>query len=373
MATLRGESVDRPAVCFYEIDGFTQNPDDSDPFNIYSDPSWRRLLDLATDYSDRIVLRGVATKSVDPDPLEGIAELKTYERDGSRYFERTISVGEKTLRSSTRRDRGVNTTWHTEHLLKSVEDVETFLSLPRSKSKWGLEGVDRSTVLEAEAALGESGVVAIDTADPLCLAASLFDLGTYTVIAMTETTLFRRLLDHFASPLLEKTEAVAEALPGRLWRIYGPEYASEPYLPPNLFREYVESYVTPMISAIQRFGGYARIHCHGRLKNILPSIAAMNPDGLDPIEPPPQGDIALAEVAELYGERMVLFGNIEASDIENLSTREFESRVSRALEEGMSDSGRGFVLMPSSCPYGRKLSSLAIKNYETMLRLVGAG
>ena len=31
-------------------------------------------------------------------------------------------------------------------------------------------------------------------------------------------------------------EAVAKALPGRLWRIYGPEYAAPPYLPPRLFQ-----------------------------------------------------------------------------------------------------------------------------------------
>ena len=28
-----------------------------------------------------------------------------------------------------------------------------------------------------------------------------------------------------------------------------------------------------------------------------------------------------------------------------------------------------FVLMPSACPYGRKLSALARRNYETMIEL----
>ena len=47
MATLRGEPVDRPAVNFYEIGGFDVDPDDPDEFNIYNDPSWRPLLQLA--------------------------------------------------------------------------------------------------------------------------------------------------------------------------------------------------------------------------------------------------------------------------------------------------------------------------------------
>ena len=44
MATLRGEPVDRPAVSFYELNGLDQNPDDPDPFNIFSDLSWAPLL-----------------------------------------------------------------------------------------------------------------------------------------------------------------------------------------------------------------------------------------------------------------------------------------------------------------------------------------
>jgi hypothetical protein len=67
---------------------------------------------------------------------------------------------------------------------------------------------------------------------------------------------------------------------------------------------------------------------------------------------------------------MVLFGNLEASDIENMPTEQFERKVKRALAEGSSGDGRGFVLMPSACPYGRKLSSLALTNYEKIIQIV---
>ena len=40
LRTLRGEPVDRPPVCFYEINGYDEDPQDPDPFNIYNDPSW---------------------------------------------------------------------------------------------------------------------------------------------------------------------------------------------------------------------------------------------------------------------------------------------------------------------------------------------
>lgn len=367
MCTLRGESVDRPPVCFYEINGLIQRPDDPDPYNVYSHPSWLPLIELAREKSDRIVLCGVATKSVDPDPIEEFAKTEVWEENGSRYTRRVIQAGDRTLTQRTRRDRDVNTTWHIEHLLKSTEDLEAFLELPDSEPNLTVDG---SKVSEYELALGDTGIVALDTADPVCMAASLFDLGTYTVIAMTEPELFRRLLDRFARKLLPRTEAVAKALPGRLWRIYGPEYASEPYLPPKLFREYVCSYVHPMIKSIQRYGGFARIHSHGNLLGILDDIQKMAPDGLDPIEPPPQGDVELKYVRERYGETMVLFGNLEVSDIENLSSAAFAETVKRSVEEGTIGSGRGFVLMPSSCPYGRELTGTAMKNYETMIEVI---
>ncbi len=369
MATLRGESVDRPPVSFYELNGLDENPHDTDPYNIYSHPSWWPLLELTRAKSDRIVMRGVAYSSVTPDPLDTLATNETVERDGSRFTTRRIQVGGRTLTSRTRHDRDVNTVWTEEHLLKDTDDLRAFLEIPVPPADGA---VDVQAVTDAEARLGDAGIVMIDTPDPLCLAASLFDMAEYTVIAMTEPELFRRLIERFASTLLPKTAAVAKALPGRLWRIYGPEYAAPPYLPPRLFREYVLPYVTPMIEAIHRHGGYARIHSHGNLKAILDDIAATGADALDPIEPPPQGDVELKYVREHYGQQMVLFGNLEIADIENMPTVKFAEKVKRALEEGTAGSGRGFVLMPSACPYGRELAAQTMKNYEKIIEMVEA-
>lgn len=210
----------------------------------------------------------------------------------------------------------------------------------------------------------------IDTGDPLCHAAPLFEMGQFTVTAMTAPDLFHRLLDRFFRLLLPRTEAIARILPGRLWRICGPEYASEPYLPPDLFSEYVVSYDKPMVAAIHRHGGFARIHSHGRLKSVLDHIAATGCVGLDPIEPPPQGDVELKYVREKSGAKFVLFGNLEASDLENLATNEFTKKIERAIREGASGRGRGFVLMPSSAPYGRILSAKALANYEKMVEII---
>ena len=368
MATLRGESVDRPAVNFYEISGFedTSNPD---PYNIYSDPSWRPLIEMAARFTDRIVMCGVPFKNEPPDPAAHLSRTEVREEGSSRFWTTTVQAGSRLLTSKARRDADINTVWTTEHLLKDVDDLRAWLDLPERPS--GGEP-DVSGVLELEKKLGDSGIVMIDTADPLCMVAPLFEMGQYTVIAMTETELFHRALRKCARWLYPRVEAVARALPGRLWRIYGPEYASPPYLPPSLFHEYVTEYVRPMVQHIQSRGGYARIHSHGRLRDILDEIAVIGCSGLDPIEPPPQGDVSLAWVRERCGEQMVLFGNLEVSDIENLAPSEFAKKVETAVSEGTGGKGRGFVLMPSACPYGRRLSKQALANYRVMLEAVGA-
>ncbi|MCX6223421.1 MAG: hypothetical protein NTV01_01475 [Bacteroidia bacterium] len=366
--TIKGLPVDRTAVCFYEINGYDEHPDDQDPFNIFSHPSWQPLINLAREKTDRIIMRGVAFKEIAPDPIGHIAADQTIIRNGSRFIRRTVRAGNKTLAMETRQDPDINTIWTTEPLLKDVHDLNTFLGLPVFGAG---ENVNTSAFLKAESDIGDTGLVMIDTPDPLCLAALLFDMSNYTMIALTEQEKFNKLLERFSQVILSKTEAVASLLPGRLWRIYGPEFASPPYLPPSLFREYVCRHVKPMIDLIHQSGGYARIHCHGNIRDILDDIVSMGADAIDPIEPPPQGDVELRYVREKYGERLVLFGNIECADIENLPTPEFEKKIRRALDEGTKGSGRGFVLMPSASPYGRMLGDLALENYRAMVRLAG--
>jgi len=368
MATLRGEPVDRPPVCFYELNGLDENIDDQDPFNIYNHPSWAPLIELTREKTDRIVMRSIPLKDAPLSPIDDCTTIESWlDENGSRFTRRTIRFGGHKLTEVTRRDPDVNTVWFVEHLLKNVQDVESYLEIPLTTS---LGVPDISGVLQVEETLGDSGIVMIDTPDPLCEAAQLFHLADYLIIAFTEPGLFHCLLERFAILLYQKTEAVARALPGRLWRIYGPEYASPPYLPPRLFHEFVVSYDTKMVEMIHQHDGYARIHSHGRLKLILDDIVSTGCVGLDPIEPPPQGDVSLRRVRERYGEQLVLFGNLEASDIENLPTDLLRRKVMAALQEGTSGKGRGFVLMPSACPYGRVLSPLALANYGAIIDTV---
>ena len=377
MATLRGQLVDRPAVNFYEIGGFAVNPSDPDPFNVYNDPSWQPLLQLAEEQTDLIRMRSpVKARSHEVCPRADTSgldhgrkeffKIEKYIEKGHRFTRTTLKVAGRTMTELSRRDPDIDTVWTLEHLLKNLDDLRAYLSLP---DEVFTEEVHIGNLLKEDEELAEQGIVMIDTEDPICAAASLFGMENFTIIALTEQRIFHSLLEKLSRHIYAKTEKTAKAFSGHLWRIYGPEYATEPYLPPHLFKEYVVRYTGPMVQTIQKYDGFARIHCHGRLQAVLDYIVEMGADAIDPVEPPPQGDVELEYVRSKYGRDLVLFGNIEIADIENTEPGQFEKIVEKALIDGTGGKGRGFVLMPSSAPNGRTITPKVMENYETMVRL----
>jgi uroporphyrinogen-III decarboxylase len=371
-ATLKGEKVDRPAVSFYEIGGFDINPDDPDEYNVYNHPSWRPLWRLANDHTDIIRLASpVRAESHSSwggtSPGEAgnpVVEREVWEEGDDRFARLTYRLGRKKLTSLTLRNKVFDTVWTVEHLLKTTGDVQTFLQIPDEVFE---EEIDLTTLLEQEKKLGESGILMVDTEDPICAVATLFSMDDFTVFAFTEPGLCHRLLEKHARYIYKRTETVARDFPGRLWRIYGPEFASEPFLPPHLFQEYVVRYDQYIVDQVQRYKGFVRLHSHGNLNGILDHIAGMKVDGIDPIEPPPQGDVDLEYVAQKYGAQMVLFGNLEISDIEHMPADRFRQVVRRSIAAGTEGNVRGFVLMPSSSPCGREVSELTLRNYQVMI------
>lgn len=375
MATLKGEVVDRPAVNFYEIGGFLVNPNDPDEYNIYNSPSWQPLLNLAENHTDIIRMvspvRAQSHLSWDGSANVGIrkqfVEEKVWEENNSRFTRLTFRIGSKELTSLSRRDRNLDTVWTIEYLLKSSNDVNLFLELPDEIFE---ENIDIAHLEEQEKKLGDSGIVMVDTEDPVCAVASLFNLEDFTIFAFTEQELCHKLLEKHARYIHKRTEKVAREFPGRLWRIYGPEYITEPFLPSAFFEEYVVKYTGPMVKQIKNYGGFARIHAHGRVKNVLDYIINMGADAIDPIEPPPHGDVELKYLRRKYGKQLVLFGNIEIADIENMPCDMFRRVVKQTIADGTSGEGRGFVLMPSAAPYGRNISERTHRNYQIMVEEV---
>jgi uroporphyrinogen-III decarboxylase len=115
----------------------------------------------------------------------------------------------------------------------------------------------------------------------------------------------------------------------------------------------VKSYDVDLVNLLHRYGGYARLHSHGKVKKVLPAIREMGVDAIDPLEPPPDGDVELREAREILGAETVLIGNIEERLFEIGSKIDIEKQVKKVVEQ-VADTG-GFILCPTAMPISTPL------------------
>jgi hypothetical protein len=109
------------------------------------------------------------------------------------------------------------------------------------------------------------------------------------------------------------------------------------------------------------------VHCHGRVNTVLDEFVQGGVQLLDPVEPPPQGDIEIAEAKQRAAAGpMTLIGNIEHSDLCQRSTQEIE----RLVRQAVCDGGRKhFILGASDVP----ISAIDERVRDNLICFIEAG
>jgi len=347
LATLRREATDRVPISTYELTTFG-------PWGWPKDePSYQALMREVTERTEALPLWS-AGLSPDPDPLP---TTRTTWQEGEYTVTREVLHTPKgDITTVSKHTPTVKTTWTTEHLCKTEEDIHRYLSIPFHPTP-----VDASGFAPLDAEVGERGVVLCDTGDAIGYVAPLFEFGEFTVMVMTEPELIRELCDRAHERIMHSLRGMLEAGCGPLYRIWGPEYCTPPYLPPSAFKEFVVPYVSEMVSLIHRYGCYARIHSHGNIARVLDLIVETDADAIDPVEPPPDGDITLGDVKARYGDDLILFGSMELKYLEQEAPADIDARVREMMAEAKT--GGGYVLMPTAAPINIPLSPQTHDNY----------
>ncbi|HPA48078.1 MAG TPA: uroporphyrinogen decarboxylase family protein [bacterium] len=347
---LNRESIDRVPISSYEI-----NPWDRE--NWYArQPSYARLCEHIRSHADCLWMVGAPGFNNAECP-----ETVTEWRDGkSLYTKRIIRTPKGDLQTVTRVDDDLHTIWMVEHPFKSIEDVDRYLSVP-----WEFGGCDMSGIERAKREIGDNGILLCDISDPICTPPDLFEFGNFLVAVFEHRKKLRELMDFLQERILTELEYQLQHGAGPFWRMYGPEYATPPYLPPELFKELVVDYDRPIIDLIHRYGGKVRLHCHGRISEVLDYFVEMGADATDPIEPPPQGDIELAEVKRRVGDKMILFGSMELCWLEYCTPQQIDEHV-RVMMESAKEGG-GYAILPTAAPINIPLKPETERNYIQMI------
>ncbi len=360
LTALSGGIPDRVPINTYELAGRNS----LDWYN--SQPSYQGLMDFIREHTDCITNwnpRAATDRYTCEErflcsdfPVEMESRTETVEE-----FERTTRIcrtPQGDLRSVTQRDPNVHTTWRVEHWCKSPADVDKALSVPYEPARY-----DASDLVRVRAELGDRGLVMASIGDPAYLAADLMSFQDYLMWASLETDHFARTVEILAERVLENLRRQLDCCVVDLYRIVGPEYFTPPYLPPSMFERFIVPHVTEMTRLIHSRGGKVRLHCHGRIARVLDMILETGCDGIDPCEPPPDGDIALDEVKRQCQVKGVsVWGNMELKLLENGTAEEVRVEVRKIMVQAKE--GGGFVLMPTAAPINLPLSPVTEANYR---------
>jgi len=339
MRALKGEEIDRVPISLYEFDGFYDKW-------IYNHKEYVEILEYAKGKTDKMYFW--APQSVEPVLFYGMIEREYISRESWRngklvYTRVTIETPRGSVSRIIRQDDDVHTSWIVKHFCESLEDASKILSIPYKPWRPNVDSFFR-----LDEKLGDEGILLGDIADALCLTVGLFGFSRFLKLYMRNREMIFDLMDYFHERVYNYLEHLLKSGAVTIYRICGPEYATPPFLNPREFDRLVVSYDSELVDLIHRYGGYARIHSHGKVKHVLPYIRQMNIDAIDPLEPPPDGDIELGEARRLLGSEVVLIGNIEERLFEIGSKKDIERSVKKAIREGAS--GGGFILCPTAMP-----------------------
>ena len=351
LTALRGGQPDRVPISTYELVGHNSESFEN------QDPSYKRLMDVIRAKTDCMCMWNPGsdwTFLLSANEVE--IESNVRKNNGSTTTRYTLRAPGGTLISETKVNDDVHTVWQTQHWCKTPADIDIALSVPFKPLTF-----DFSDLARARAEVGDHGIIMASVGDPVLYAASLMEFGEFTVWAMEEPEHFERTLRRLHEQNMENLRRMLDAGVVDLYRICGPEYVTPPFLPPACFQKYVQPFVKDIVELLHSRGALARVHSHGRIERVLDMIAATGADALDPCEPPPDGDIELADLKARVGKKMCLVGNIELKELENGTP----ARIDKLVEECMRDAkaGGGYIIMPTAAPINSPLSPKTEENY----------
>ena len=351
LSCIRHDPIDRVPISTYELVGWNEKSWEN------SEPSYRRLMDAIREYTDCIYMSYPETVERQDDSLE----VREWDEGDRHFTEKVFHTPRGDLTALYRTDRGIYTTWTLKHPLRDISDIDRYLSMHYESPEIRMDVFDRD-----REALGDRGVMMISVGDPICEGAELYEMGDFLVHAMTEPKKIKFFLDAIHErQMSELTQILKHDVTDVLFRICGPEYATPPYLSPSYFYEYVTCYLIEICREIKAAGGIPRIHSHGKIAQVVDQFCLTEAVAIDPVEPPPDGDIALSDFKRLYGDRFCIFGNLELKELEHADRNRIDRLVRDAMEAAKA--GGGFVLMPTSAPINTPLSPKTEENYLQMI------
>jgi hypothetical protein len=360
LGTIAGKPVDRipiwPPIPWQPL---TPEPE---PGDWKCEPNYRQLVAVAEEKCDFLVPLKIPERASDEDNLEEAARRAPYGGIFDRRFflsppDRVDIVEEPTANGGQRlcykvhTPKGVltgtdeirpatDTTWLVEPLVKDVDDAEKLLSVP-----YRFDTPDLASYFAHTEKLGDRGVPVCFVTSPMVMVSHMMDLEKFLEWSILERPLIERMIRTIHERVAERLQFALSHGVGPLYRFGGSEQATPPLMSKRDFDDFILGYEAPLWKMTREAGQIAWVHCHGKVGTILDDYIAGGAQMLDPVEPPPQGDIEIGDAKRRAAAGpMTMVGNIEISDLYQATPSRIGALVQHAVCEG---GRRYFILGPS--------------------------
>jgi len=283
-------------------------------------------------------------------------------QDGRRIERYTIHTPRGQLTTTEGVNAGEDTVWEVEPLIKDPDDAEKLLAVSAR-----FDPPDMRGYFAARERLGDRGVAVCFISSPLVMVSRLLGFQRFLEWTVTERPLVERLIANAAERVAERLRYILVQGAGPIIRFGGCEQATPPMMSGRMFDRFILGYEQPLWQMARDAGRIVWVHCHGRVATVIDKFVDNGVQMLDPVEPPPQGDIELhAAVRRAAAGPMTLVGNIEWSDLVQRTPAEIEALVERAVHDG---GGQHFIL----CASAEALSAVDDHLGENIVRFIKAG
>jgi len=248
--------------------------------------------------------------------------------------------------------------YYVKSLIDTDDDIEKYLSLSDEPSE-----VDLAPAKAVYRKLGNRGLAYLNYEDPMYAVAHLFDFEDFCIRCITQRALVVEMIEREFERTKAELAQMLEQAEGYDLVFYtvGPEVATPPMLSPAIFAELVTPYERALVKMIHDAGHLSAIHCHGRVRLVLDQFLEIGVDALEPLEPPPQGDITLEEALDKVTGRMCLMGHIQDQDLYTARPGEMRGKVQaiRKLVQGRT----GYIMTSTATPYMDPPPPEFVRNY----------
>ncbi|MCL2813911.1 MAG: hypothetical protein FWD23_04865 [Oscillospiraceae bacterium] len=338
LRTFKGEDVDRAPVKLWGLDigmGMLR-------------PAYQRIYDFAHDKTD-LFSGGGSPMDIFVGTQRDLYETRVepWEKDPIwNKHTTTIHTPEGPLSGvslvSTIGDPG----YVTENFVKDAKDLKKLFSIQYAPYEMNVEGY-----LARRDFIGEKGIVCFGLDHSGYAMHRMCGSEMLAYLYSDEKPLLLELAGMFAERTYNHCKAAIEKLREHklddfVISYVGPEVFTPPLMNMQGFEDIICSNDKKLHALVHEAGGYVWLHCHGDMKKVISRFADIGVDMLNPVEPPPHGDMTLDEAFLAVGGRMALEGNIEIQDLLCSDAETIKALIEDSVKTG-TQYGR-FVLCPSA-------------------------